>query len=173
MVGRKSRYQKLCAAYDNGVAECNQYRQECYDFVNDLRSAVIENMDIPETKIFLYSPEKGFVLKKHRFSGGAFETEFADGGVSLIGFAINANDDKAEDKFFTFIVSFKRVKDGMFFSLIDDDCEFPNSPEGFADFCEYLFETANGALRSRLKFFLQNPEEEEGAPIGFKVNREV
>jgi hypothetical protein len=171
MAKRKSRYREICQAYNQGVTSCDEYRKTCFDFVNDLRTALIENLDIPETKVFLYPPSKGFILRDHRFEGGAFETEFVDGGVALIGFAINANDTKPEDRFFTVIVSFKRIEGEMFFSLVEDDQEFPGNHEGMVLFCDYLFETAAAALKRRLDFFLESPAE-ESAPIGFKVNRE-
>ena len=171
MAQRKNRYQKLCDSYARGIKSCDDYRKACYEFVNDLRTALIENLEIPETKVFLYSPTKGFILRNHRFEGGAFETEFADGGLALIGIAINANDIQHEDQFFTIIIRFKRVDGVMYFGLVEDEREFPNSHEGFVEFCDYLFETATSALCKRLEFFLESPEE-ESAPIGFKVNRE-
>jgi hypothetical protein len=168
---RKNRYKELCTAYDNGVESCDQYRRECREFVQDLRSAIIEYLQCPDTKVFLFQPTRGFVFKSHVLQGDAFDTEFAENGTALIGFAINANDKELEDKFFTFIVLFKKKGEDFYFSLLDDAEDYTTKDDGIIDFCEHVFNVSVKSLNERLSFFLQSPEEEV-APIGFKIQQQ-
>lgn len=168
---KKSFYRELCEAYDRGIAECDSYRKECRDFVQDVRNALVEYLQCPDTKVYLYPPSRGFIFRSHILQGDALDTEFADNGVALIGFALNVNHDNLDDKFFTFIVAFKKVGKDFHFSLIDDEKEFSTENDGIVDFCEYLYKISLKSLNDRLAIFLESPME-ESAPIGFKVQRE-
>ena len=168
---KKNRYKDLCHAYDEGVEECNLYRKECRDFVQELKTALIAYLQCPETKIFMFQPTKGFVFKSHVLQGDVFDTEFAENGTALIGFALNVNDKDIQDKFFTFIVLFKKIGDEFHFSVLDDEKEFKSQDKGIEEFCEYLYSIALKNLKERLDIFLESPAE-ESAPIGFKVKRE-
>lgn len=167
MMPRKNRYKQLCAAYDKGVEECNEYRRECREFVADLRNSIIESIGCPETKVFMFTPSTGFEYKGHMIQGDAFDTEFGENGTAGIGFAINVNDDDPDDKFFTFIVIFKKSGNEIHFN-IDEEKEFASTLDGINDFCDYLFEVAQKNLAGRLANFLQSPLN-ENKPIGFKV----
>ncbi len=170
---RKSNYAKLCDAYDDGVEACNEYRKECRDFVQELRTAIVESLGCPEGKVFMFQPSKGFVFKSRVIRGDAFDTEFADNGRAVIGFAINVNNLDLQDKFFTFIVIFKKVSDKIQFHIADDeDKKFYNTTEGINDFCHHLYKVAFKNLSERLKIFLQSPYE-ESAPIGFQVSGNI
>lgn len=169
---RKNHYRELCEAYDRGVTECDTYRKECRDFVQELRTAIIEYLQCPDTKLYLFPPSRGFVFRSHILQGDALDTEFADNGVALIGFALNVNDDELDDKFFTFIVGFKKIGPDFHFSLLDDEKEFSSENDGIIDFCQYLFKISLKSLNDRLAIFLESPLE-ESAPIGFKVQREL
>lgn len=166
-MSRHNRYKILCEAYDRGVAECDQYRHECYEFVHDLRNSVIESLNCVETKVFMFSPSTGFAYKSQMIQGDAHDTEFGENGTAAIGFAINVNGDDLEEKFFTFMVIFKKAGSKIRFN-IDDDKEFVNSNEGINEFCDYLFEIAQKNLLGRLTNFLQSPGE-ENTPIGFRM----
>ena len=163
---RKNLYKKLCEAYDMGVAECSQYQQECREFVQELRTAIIENVHCPETKLFMFPPSTGFVYNSQSLQGDALDTEFGENGTAAIGFAINVNDGDLEEKFFTFMIIFKKAGSKIVFS-VDDDKEFVNTNEGINDFCDYLFEVAQKNLLGRLDNFLKSPEK-MNAPIGFR-----
>lgn len=168
---RRNRYKQLCEAYDRGVAECNQYRRECREFVHDLRNCILESLNCPETKIFMFPPSTGFVFNSQSLQGDALDTEFGENGTAAIGFAINVNDDDLEEKFFTFLVIFKKTGSKIIFS-VDDDKEFVNSNDGINDFCDYLFEISRKNLLGRLDNFLQSPRE-ENTPIGFRPQSET
>jgi hypothetical protein len=168
---RKNRYKELCEAYSKGVTDCDKYRRECREFVQDLRSALVEFFQCPDTKVFMFQPTKGFIFKSHVLQGDAFDTEFAENGTALIGFAINANHEEAENKFFTFIILFKKKGEVFRFSLLDDKEEFTSEEDGIVDFCEHIFNISVKSLKERLTYFLQSPEEEM-APIGFKIQQE-
>ena len=170
-MSKKTKYKQLCEAYQKGVEECDQYRKACREFVVDLRGTLLETFQCPETKIFMFPPTHGFVFKSSRIQGDAYDTEFADNGVALIGFAINANLDSHDDKFFTFIVTFKKTQEKITCQILDDDKEFSNADDGLVDFCEHIFKLAHKNLSERLKVFLQSPDE-ESAPIGFRVQNE-
>jgi hypothetical protein len=167
---RKNRYKTLCEAYDKGVSACNEYRRECYEFVNDLRSAVIESLNCPETKVYMFPPSTGFDFKSQQLKGDAFDTEFGENGTAGIGFAINVNNEALEEKFFHFIIVFKKNGNQITFN-IDDEKEFVNSHDGINDFCDYLFEVAQKNLANRLAEFLQSPMN-TNKPIGFKIEEE-
>ncbi|GAB4271973.1 MAG: hypothetical protein Kow0029_10170 [Candidatus Rifleibacteriota bacterium] len=169
---KKNRYKELCEAYDKGVEDCNNYRRECREFVQELKSALVEYLQCPETKIFMYQATRGFVFKSHLIQGDAFDTEFIDNGLALIGFAINVNDDDLEDKFFTIVIQFKKIGQEFHFGIIDDDKEFTTENDGIIDFCDYFFKISLKTLRERLTIFLESPSE-ESAPIGFKVQMET
>ncbi len=164
---KRNRYKLLCEAYDRGVAECDQYRHECHEFVHDLRNSVIESINCVETKVFMFSPSTGFAYKSQMIQGDAHDTEFGENGTAAIGFAINVNGDDLEEKFFTFMVIFKKAGSKIRFN-IDDEKDFTNNNEGINEFCEYLFEVAQKNLLGRLTNFLQSPGE-ENTPIGFRV----
>lgn len=166
----KTKYKELCDAYDKGVKDCEEYRQECYDFVQELRSYIIGTLKCAESKIFMFSPSQGFVHKSQIIQGDALDTEFEDNGTALIGFAINVNDQDLKDKFFTFIISFKKVADMIVFGIPFEDKEFNNTSKGMESFCKYFFSMAKENLSKRLEIFLQSPEE-QSAPIGFKVSK--
>jgi hypothetical protein len=168
---RKSRYKELCDAYEKGVRDCDLYRKECREFVQDLRSALAEYLRCPETKLYMFQPTRGFVFRSHVIQGDAFDTEFAENGTALIGFALNVNDEELEDKFFTFIVLFKKKDKEFFFSILDDEEEFSTENDGIVDFCEHIFKVSLKNLNERLAIFLESPTE-ESSPIGFKVQRE-
>ena len=168
---KKNKYKALCQAYKTGVEECNNYRKECREFAQELRSSLIETLNCRETKVFMFQPTQGFIFKSSRLQGDAFDTEFADNGVALIGFAINVNGDDPEDKFFTFIVTFTKEKEHFIFKILDDEKEFDSKEDDVTDFCEHIFEVAQKNLSERLKIFLKSPTE-ESAPIGFKVNNQ-
>lgn len=168
---RKSHYRELCEAYDRGVAECDDYRKECREFVQELRTALIDYLQCPDTKVYLFPPSRGFIFRSHILQGDALDTEFAENGVALIGFAINVNDDDLEDKFFTLIIGFKKVGNDFRFSILEDEKEFSSANDGIIDFCEYIFKISLKSLNERLAIFLESPLE-ESAPIGFKVQRE-
>lgn len=167
---RRNRYKQLCEAYDSGVEECNQYRRECYEFVQDLRNAISESLNCAETKIFMFPPSTDFVFNGHSLQGDAHDTEFGENGSAAIGFAINVNDGDLEEKFFNFVVIFKKAGSKIVFS-IDEEKEFANSNEGINDFCDYLFEVARKNLLGRLQNFLQSPLD-QNTPIGFKLESE-
>jgi hypothetical protein len=167
MMPRRNRYKELCNAYDRGVAECDQYRRECHEFVHELRNSIIESLNCVETKVFMFQPSAGFVYKSQMIQGDALDTEFGENGTAAIGFAINVNGDSLDEKFFTFLVLFKKAGSKIRFS-IDEEKEFINSVEGISDFCDYLFEIARKNLLGRLSNFLQSPGE-ESKPIGFRV----
>lgn len=167
---RKTKYKELCDAYDTGVDACNNYRKECREFVQDLRTSIIETLSCPDTKIFMFQPSKGFIFKSHVIQGDAFDTEFGDNGTAIIGFALNVNND-LQDKFFTFLVIFKKIEDKFHFSIIDDDEEFVSTSDGFIKFGEHMFQIAFKNLSERLAIFLESPDE-KSAPIGFRVQRE-
>ncbi|MDD3148555.1 MAG: hypothetical protein PHD82_14775 [Candidatus Riflebacteria bacterium] len=167
---RRNRYKQLCEAYDRGVTECSQYQNECREFVQEIRSAIIESLNCPEPKVFMFSPSSGFVYNSQSIQGDAFDTEFGENGTAAIGFAINVNDDDLQEKFFTFLVIFKKTGSKILFS-VDEDKEFVNSNDGINDFCDYLFEMARKSLLGRLDNFLQSPKE-MNAPIGFRPERE-
>ncbi len=169
---RKSHYKELCEAYDRGVESCDRYRRECREFVQDLKSALVEYLQCPDTKIYMFPPSRGFIFRSHILQGDALDTEFADNGLALIGFALNVNHDDLEDKFFTLIVTFKKIGKEFHFGLIEDEKEFTTESDGVIDFCEYLFKLSLKSLNDRLAIFLESPME-ESAPIGFKVTREV
>lgn len=164
---RKNRYKLLCEAYDKGVLECNEYRKDCYEFVNDLRNSIIESLNCPETKVYLFSPSTGFDFKSQQIKGDAFDTEFGENGTAGIGFAINVNDEALEERFFNFIVVFKKNGNKITFN-IDDEKEFDNSQDSNNDFCDYLYKVAHKNLSGRLANFLQSPFS-ENKPIGFKI----
>ena len=164
---RRNRYKMLCEAYDRGVAECDQYRLECREFVHELRNSIVESLNCAETKVFMFSPSTGFSYNNQTIQGDALDTEFGENGTAAIGFAINVNGDDLEEKFFTFLVIFKKAGSKIRFN-IDEEKEFVNSNDGVTDFCDYLFEVAQGNLLRRLSNFLQSPGE-ENTPIGFKV----
>ena len=165
---RRSKYKQLCEAYGLGVEECNQYRSECREFVHDLRNSLIESLTCPETKVFMFSPSTGFVFNSQSLPGDALDTEFGENGTAAIGFAINVNNDDLEEKFFNFLVVFKKAGSKIIFNL-DDDNEFVNSNEGINEFCDYLFEVARKNLLGRLNNFLQSPLTVNN-PIGFKLH---
>ncbi len=167
MMPRRNRYKQLCEAYDRGVTECDQYRRECHEFVHELRNSIIESLGCVETKVFMFPPSSGFVYNSQMIQGDALDTEFGENGTAAIGFAINVNGDDLEEKFFTFMVIFKKTGSKIRFSM-DDEHEFVNSNEGINDFCDHLFEVARKNLLGRLSNFLQSPGE-ESKPIGFKV----
>ncbi len=167
---RRNRYRQLCEAYDRGVAECSQYQQECREFVQEIRSAIIESLNCPETKVFMFSPSSGFVYNSQSLQGDALDTEFGENGTAAIGFAINVNDNHLQEKFFTFLVIFKKTGSKILFS-VDDEKEFVNSNDGINDFCEYLFEMARKSLLGRLDNFLQSPRD-MNTPIGFRPQAE-
>lgn len=164
---RKNRYKQLCAAYEKGVLECNEYRRDCYEFVNELRNSIIESLNCPETKVYLFPPSTGFDFKSQQIKGDAFDTEFGENGTAGIGFAINVNDEDLDEKFFNFIIVFKKNGHKITFN-IDDEKEFENSLDGINDFCDYLFTVAHKNLAGRLANFLQSPFS-ENKPIGFKI----
>ena len=163
---RKNRYKQLCEAYDRGVTECSQYQQECREFVHDIRSAIAESLNCPETKVFMFPPSSGFVYNSQSLQGDALDTEFGENGTAAIGFAINVNDAALQEKIFTFMIVFKKTGSKIIFS-VDDDREFVNNNEGINDFCDYLFEVARRNLLGRLDNFLQSPKN-MSATIGFK-----
>ena len=167
---RKTKYQELCKAYDKGVEACNNYRHECREFVQELRSSIIDTLSCSDTKVFMFQPSKGFVFKSHVIQGDVFDTEFGDSGTAIIGFAINVNKE-LQDKFFTFLVIFKKIEDKFRFSIIDDDKEFVSTNDGFIDFGEHMFHVAFKNLSERLAIFLESPGE-KSAPIGFRVQHE-
>ena len=168
---RHNRYKQLCEAYDRGVEECNQYRRECHEFVTELRSCIVESLNCPDTKIFMFPPSNGFVFNSQSLQGDALDTEFGENGSAAIGFAINVNGNDLEEKFFTFVLIFKKTGSKIIFS-IDDDKEFVNDNEGINGFCHYLFEVARKNLLGRLDNFLQSPLD-ENKPIGFKLQHET
>ena len=168
MMPKKNRYKELCEAYDHGVKECDNYRKECREFVQELKSALLDYLQCPETKLFMFQPTNGFMFKSHVMQGDAFDTEFGEGGTALIGFAMNVNQDEHEDKFFTFIIVFKKYEKEFHFRMIEDDEEFTTEDDGIVDFCEHIFKISQKSLSERLAIFLESPEEET-APIGFKV----
>jgi len=168
---RKNNYKELCAAYDIGVEACDNYRRQCREFVQELRASIIESLGCLETKIFMFQASKGFVFRSHVIQGDAFDTEFGDGGTAIIGFSINVNHD-LQDKFFTFMVIFKQIDGKFHFHIIDDEAEFINTADSFADFGEHLFGIAYHNLAERLQNFLESPDE-VSAPIGFRVQHEI
>lgn len=169
---RKNRYKELCEAYEHGVQECDTYRRECREFVQELKSALVDFLQCPDTKVFMFQPTRGFVFKSHVIQGDALDTEFVENGFALIGFAINVNANELEDKFFTVVVIFKKIGSEFHFSLLDDDNDFSTHEDGLIDFCEYIFNVSKRSLDERLNIFLESPSE-ESAPIGFKVQRET
>ena len=169
-MSRKSKYKELCHAYDIGVEACDNYRRECRECVQELRASIIETLGCLDTKIFMFQPSKGFVFKSHIIQGDAFDTEFGDHGTAIIGFAINLNLD-LQDKFFTFLVILKKVEDKFHFHIIDDEVEFINTADGFANFGEHLFQISKKNLSERLNIFLESPEE-KSSPIGFRVQHD-
>jgi len=168
---RKNHYKELCDAYDRGVKECDKYRHDCREFVHELKSAIIEFLQCPDTKLYLFPPSRGFVFRSHTLQGDALDTEFVENGQALIGFALNVNDKDIEDKFFTFIITFKKIGKDFHFGIIEDENEFTTENDGIMDFCEYVFNISIKNLNERLAIFLESPLE-ESAPIGFKVQRE-
>lgn len=168
---KKNKYKELCAAYDVGVEACDNYRRECREFVQELRASIIETLGCLETKIFMFQASKGFVFRSHVIQGDALDTEFGDGGTAIIGFSINVNQD-LHDKFFTFLVIFKKIDNDFHFQIIDDEEEFVNSSDGFSNFGKRLFYVAYKNLSERLQIFLKSPDE-VSAPIGFKVQHET
>ncbi len=168
---RRNRYKQLCEAYDRGVTECSQYQQECREFVQEIRTAIIESLNCPETKVFMFPPSSGFVYNSQSLQGDALDTEFGENGTAAIGFAINVNDNDLQEKFFTFMIVFKKTGSKILFS-VDDEREFVNNNEGINDFCEYLFEVARRNLLGRLDNFLQSPKD-MNTPIGFKPQDEA
>lgn len=168
---KKNRYKELCEAYDHGVHECDTYRKDCREFVQELKSGLMDYLQCPETKIFMFPPTQGFVFKSHVIQGDAFDTEFVENGYALIGFAINVNAEELEDKFFTVVVIFKKIGKEFHFSILDDDADYSTESDGIIDFCEHIFKVSIKSLNERLGIFLESPNE-ESAPIGFKVQRE-
>jgi hypothetical protein len=174
MARQKNRFRLLCEAYDKGVRECDEYRTACREFVVDLRGAIVEFFSCPEHKIFLYPPTQGFTYRSHILQGDATDIEFLENGDAVIGFAINASNtvDELENKFFTFLVRFRKTGPKMVFGLYEDESVFEASEEGLGKFCDYFFPITVDTLERRLEFFLQEPE--KPLPIGFQVrNRET
>lgn len=168
MARRVSLYKKLCEAYDLGIKDCQAYQKECRDFVHELRHCIIESLGCPETKIFMFPPSVGFVPEGSRDHGDEFDTEFGENGTAAIGFAINVNDRDIQEKFFTFLIVFKKSDSKITFN-VDDNKDFKNTPEGIKEFCDYLYKEAEKNLLGRLKNFLQSPEE-TSKPIGFRAS---
>lgn len=166
----KSKYLQLCEAYQLGIDECDAYRKECREFVHDMKNHIMEGLGCLETKVFMFPPSTDFVFNSQTLHGDAFDTEFGENGMAAIGFAINVNSDLLEERFFTFIIMFKKVAGEIIFN-VDDNKEFKNTPEDICDFCEYLFEIAHKNLSNRLKNFLQSPDA-ENKPIGFRLNQD-
>ncbi|MDD3378157.1 MAG: hypothetical protein PHF08_11990, partial [Candidatus Riflebacteria bacterium] len=109
-------------------------------------------------------------VKLSYFQGDALDTEFGENGTAAIGFAINVNGNDLEERFFSFILIFKKVDNKISFN-IDDEKDFYNTPDGIINFCEYLFEVAHKSLSNRLKNFLQSPSA-LNKPIGFRLGSE-
>ncbi len=170
MARKENRYKKLCEAYDLGIKECVEYQQECRDFVHELKNSIVESLECPETKVFMFPPSTGFVREEGHLQGDEFDTEFGENGTAAIGFAINVNGKSLEEKFFTFLIAFKKTGNQIIFN-VDDNKDFKNTPEGVKDFCDYLFKEAEKNLLARLKNFLQSPED-AAKPIGFRMASE-
>lgn len=169
-VTKGNKYKTLCEAYKKGVEECDSYRKECREFVHDIKNSIMESLNCPETKVFMFSPSSGFVFNNQTLQGDCFDTEFGENGTAAIGFAINVNGDDLEEKFFNFILIFKKI-DSQISLNIDDERDFYDTPEGIENFCNYLFEMAQNSLENRLKKFLQSPNTSD-KPIGFRMNPE-
>lgn len=167
---KTNKYKQLCDAYKKGIKECDAYTKECREFVHDIKNYIMESLYCPETKIFMFPPSSGFVFNTQTLRGDALDTEFGENGTAAIGFAINVNGNDLEERFFTFILIFKKVDNKISFN-IDDEKDFYNTPDGIIDFCEYLFEVAHKSLSNRLKNFLQSPHT-LNKPIGFRLGSE-
>ncbi|NLM17298.1 MAG: hypothetical protein GX221_06235 [Candidatus Riflebacteria bacterium] len=166
-MARRTKYQQLAVAYDKGVKDCNNYQAKCRDFVTDLKCSLIEYLNCPETKIYMFQPTMGLQVKDRSFKGDAFDIEFGEDGKAAIGFAVNVNDQDLKDKFFSFLVIFKKKGENFEF-MFDDKKKFLSSPEGIEEFCEHLFNEAQQNLLQRLENFLSSPEDTE-KPIGFQM----
>jgi hypothetical protein len=166
---KTTKYNSLCEAYQFGIEECDLYRKECREFVHDMKNHIMESLNCPETKIFMFSPSGNFVFNSQTLQGDALDTEFGENGMAAIGFAINVNGEHLEERFFTFILMFKKV-DGEFVFNVDDNKDFKNEHEDICKFCDYLYEIAHKNLTNRLKNFLQSPDA-ENKPIGFRLNQ--
>ena len=167
---RNTRYKEICEAYNRGVKECDEYRQECRDFVLELKASIVEHFGCAEHKIRFFPPTKGLPLGATSRAGDPSDMEFSEDGYCLIGVAINANGSAQEihDKWFTFIVQFKKIRGIMQFSLFQDENRFPYDPDGLQAFCDFLFAISKETLEKRLEIFLLR--EEETVPIGFQVD---
>ena len=141
-MSKSSRYKEICDAYNRGVKACDEYRVECHDFVLDLKAAIVEQFACPEHKVRLFPPTKGLPLGSLSRPGDPSDMEFSEDGHCLIGVAINANRSIKEinDKWFTFIAQFKKIRGVMQFGLFDDENRFPTDAEGLELFCEFLFQ---------------------------------
>ena len=170
MARKENRYKKLCDAYDLGIKECNEYQKECRDFVHELKNSIVESLGCPETKVFLFPPSTGFMKEGGHLRGDEFDTEFGENGTAAVGFAINVNGKSLEEKFFTFLIVFKKSGSIITFN-VDDNKDFKNTPEGVSEFCDYLYKEAEKNLLGRLKNFLQSPDE-TSKPIGFRLASE-
>jgi hypothetical protein len=164
---KTTKYQALCEAYQIGIDQCDLYRKECQEFVHDMKNHIMEGLSCRETKIFMFSPSGNFTFNSQTLQGDALDTEFSENGMAGIGFAINVNGDQLEERFFTFILMFKKVDDDFIFN-VDDNRDFKNNPEDLSKFCDYLYEIAHKNLSNRLQNFLQSPNA-ENKPIGFRV----
>ena len=171
MARRENRYKKLCEAFDIGIKECRDYQQECRDFVHELKNSIVESLGCPETKVYMFPPSTGFIPEGGHLHGDEFDTEFGENGTAAIGFAINVNGKSLEEKFFTFLIVFKKSGANITFN-VDDNKDFKNTPDGVKEFCDYLFKEAEKNLLGRLKNFLLSPEE-ASKPIGFRMASEV
>lgn len=171
MARRENRYKKLCEAYDKGVKECLEYQNECRDFVHELKNSIVESLGCQETKIYMFQPSVGFVPSHGHDHGDEFDTEFGENGTAAIGFAINVNGKSLEEKYFTFLIVFKKTGSKITFN-VDDNKDFKNTPEGVKEFCDYLFKEAEKNLLGRLKNFLTSPED-ASKPIGFRAENVV
>lgn len=163
-----SRYKRLCDAYDQGIKECLEYQNECRDFVHELKNSIVESLGCRETKVYMFPPSTGFVPEGGHLHGDEFDTEFGENGTAAIGFAINVNGKSLEEKYFTFLIVFKKTGKTITFN-VDDNKDFKNTNEGVKEFCDYLFKEAEKNLLGRLKNFLHSPED-ASKPIGFRAN---
>lgn len=168
MARTASRYKRLCEAFDQGIKDCQNYQNECRDFVHELKNSVVESLGCSETKVYMFPPSAGFVPEGGHLHGDEFDTEFGENGTAAIGFAINVNGKSLEEKFFSFIVVFKKTGKIITFN-IDENEDFKNTPDGVKDFCDYLFKEAEKNLLGRLKNFLHSPED-ASKPIGFRAS---
>lgn len=167
-----NRYKKLCEAYSKNMKDFKAYKQECHEFAQQLRDAIIAYYEIPENRLRLRSKEDPKVLTDDIYAAMDMQKDT----FWHVRFAISlfCNKDEFPDENITFEACIKKTNNAFLLKLPKETAFTIHREEDkfiFKEFLDFLFMFLKSFYENELDRFLTSGQfPKEQAPIGFRFD---